>query len=368
MILQRQDEDMNVAKTHAEIRKLEEDLRATQSAVKQVIVPSVKQFMENQIRMLENELEAKRELITIDSTITLKLQELIDFLEFVKNDALSVKQRAANIKIRMSKFRNKLKKDMNSFERNNRDAKNSLARLQLQSISNNKDLLSIQKMQEQLRMEVEEEKKHIADLYNEVYSTLKLLRNKRRSLVKKMGIVSNYKYAGALLIGFGIGRGLLMIADTADKLLIREWDSNIAFCKEEVKKLNAQVKKKEQLITSHRDIIANSSSNSETLRAELHVFNKLNSDLQSITVEVPSLQPSVSKAIIGLEKIEEVFSTITNEIDDMIRRGKAASNASQKQEELISIDIQLSRLQCYWKGISLFIMDLRECSSNYKLV
>lgn len=257
------------------------------------------------------------------------------------------------------------------FNRIAQQAKSNLRRIQQQSIEKNAELKIIQERQERLQAEVDGLHQDVNSLYNTIYETKRKLREQRKEILRKYEKTSTFGYFASAALGiinkfapFVIPPQLLQFVDVQQQSIVEKWQLNLQESHEQDELIRSMIRNKEKSIMQLREEIINGSRNSQSVTTELKALNKVDFYLKDVTNELPSVHRSIASVLGGLRNVDNVFTHIKSKIQEMIDAGKLAKTTKEIEAALKQTFEMLTTLQCYWKDSTLYVMNLRLCSTH----
>lgn len=347
---------------------MEVQLSEAEAVMNQAVGEAVKQFFRNHVDSIKSEIVEKQRILREDFTLIQELEELVDFLEFVRVDSSKIKVVAVKTREKIETFRDNLEQDKSAFERHGRIATETFETLQEETIKNNNALAEYKRKQEELERKVEIERQETKALYAKINESHEKLRDMRRKLLDKIKSSKTMKIIGAILTPLLIGIPLLVHANNEEKKYIQILKSTVENSKQEVDVLNAQIKNKYNDISMFQELIANSSTNSNKVKSEMHVFITLDGDLTTLASEVETLLEAIEKAIVGVRVIKGVFDDVTKKLTEMIDLAKEAKTEAERLNAKYFIYNELSLLECNWRDVYIKVMNLDECTQNFQIL
>ncbi|XP_066985151.1 uncharacterized protein [Macrobrachium rosenbergii] len=360
-----------IIKIQGDISDLESDLQKTQAALALAVSAVTKQYLQKRTRQIELLLENKRQARSVDLLTAKIYGELLYFLGEVGKDTDNIKDTAANAVKQIQIFQAHVGEDKQKFNRIAQQAKSNLRRIQQQSIEKNAELKIIQERQERLQAEVDGLHQDVNSLYNTIYETKRKLREQRKEILRKYEKTSTFGYFASAALGiinkfapFVIPPQLLQFVDVQQQSIVEKWQLNLQESHEQDELIRSMIRNKEKSIMQLREEIINGSRNSQSVTTELKALNKVDFYLKDVTNELPSVHRSIASVLGGLRNVDNVFTHIKSKIQEMIDAGKLAKTTKEIEAALKQTFEMLTTLQCYWKDSTLYVMNLRLCSTH----
>ncbi|KAK7083896.1 hypothetical protein SK128_008567 [Halocaridina rubra] len=366
------DQAKKINETKHSIQYIEVELEAAREARLGVQENQKKliKYFDAEIQELEENLAVKRRELKQNFTLIPVLEELIDFMTFVKRDCTKIRDMSIRTRSKTENFRDLLEQDKGAFIRHSQVAKVAYDKLKNDTIKNEERLKQLDIDREQKEKRIRDLQQNINEHQNRLKEAHQSLMDMRKDLAKKVEESNKLTIAGGVLSIFIpiVGVPMLIAANAQQRQAASQNQEAMEINRQEVDIIKSQMELIYSDMNVQRQLIANSSSNSDKIKLEMNVFITLDTDLLTLSSEVDKLLNAIDKAIVGVKYIHSTFVSVIRTLGDLIDVASTAKTDFERLNAKNVIYEEMSKMKCMWKDAHFNLMNLDDCTRLFKIL
>lgn len=324
----------------------------------------------DKLKSIDADIERKeKELSESGMTVTKTLKELITFMEFVKVDAGRIEAKANSTRTKVKSFKDHVAQDKEGFDKSKKMANKGIKQLEIERNASLVRIADTRSKLEAVERKREKERDDLKQLENEIDQALDNLQNTLDQIDREKSEQLRRHRAGQTwmilpIIGWIVGGIEMSSANKKIKSLLEQKKSQFESFDLKKKQYDSKAKRRESEIALYWTQIEREESKLEIENEKLHKLSFVDDYLEFVIDDADLILPFITRALVSLELIEEIFDDIVRDLGALISRAKTAKTELEMQNIQYIIYEGLSDMKQKWNASYANIISLGRCTHD----